>query len=94
MSAVSAVAGKQLYIKCPVAGYPIESIVWEKGKRRVIFVNPLDREYREFRVRLRIQYFFIVGKIYIKISRRFQQSLTSLFHLFIFENLFMRLKVN
>ncbi|XP_014485965.1 PREDICTED: Down syndrome cell adhesion molecule-like protein Dscam2 isoform X3 [Dinoponera quadriceps] len=31
MSAVSAVAGKQLYIKCPVAGYPIESIVWEKG---------------------------------------------------------------
>ncbi|XP_043500523.1 Down syndrome cell adhesion molecule-like protein Dscam2 isoform X6 [Polistes fuscatus] len=31
MSTVSAVAGKQLYIKCPVAGYPIESIVWEKG---------------------------------------------------------------
>ncbi|XP_072746740.1 cell adhesion molecule Dscam2 isoform X1 [Anoplolepis gracilipes] len=31
MSPVSAVAGKQLYIKCPVAGYPIESIVWEKG---------------------------------------------------------------
>ncbi|KAH0950048.1 hypothetical protein HN011_002504 [Eciton burchellii] len=31
MPAVSAVAGKQLYIKCPVAGYPIESIVWEKG---------------------------------------------------------------
>ncbi|XP_012218067.1 cell adhesion molecule Dscam2-like isoform X2 [Linepithema humile] len=31
MSSVSAVAGKQLYIKCPVAGYPIESIVWEKG---------------------------------------------------------------
>lgn len=39
MSPVSAVAGKQLYIKCPVAGYPIESIVWEKGKR-VISVNP------------------------------------------------------
>lgn len=37
MSPVSAVAGKQLYIKCPVAGYPIESIVWEKGKRRVSF---------------------------------------------------------
>ncbi|XP_011342293.1 Down syndrome cell adhesion molecule-like protein Dscam2 isoform X3 [Ooceraea biroi] len=31
MPPVSAVAGKQLYIKCPVAGYPIESIVWEKG---------------------------------------------------------------
>nr|XP_050851568.1 cell adhesion molecule Dscam2-like isoform X6 [Vespula vulgaris] len=35
MSTVSAVAGKQLYIKCPVAGYPIESIVWEKGNVRL-----------------------------------------------------------
>lgn len=32
MSTVSAVAGKQFHIKCPVAGYPIESIVWEKGE--------------------------------------------------------------
>ena len=32
MSTVSAVAGKQFLIKCPVAGYPIESIVWEKGE--------------------------------------------------------------
>ncbi|XP_061927312.1 cell adhesion molecule Dscam2 isoform X12 [Apis cerana] len=31
MSTVSAVAGKQFHIKCPVAGYPIESIVWEKA---------------------------------------------------------------
>lgn len=38
MSPVSAVAGKQLYIKCPVAGYPIESIVWEKGKHRASFL--------------------------------------------------------
>ncbi|XP_076675492.1 cell adhesion molecule Dscam2 isoform X9 [Andrena cerasifolii] len=30
MSTVSAVAGKQFHIKCPVAGYPIESIIWEK----------------------------------------------------------------
>ncbi|XP_076276315.1 cell adhesion molecule Dscam2 isoform X6 [Lasioglossum baleicum] len=30
MSTVSAVAWKQFHIKCPVAGYPIESIIWEK----------------------------------------------------------------
>ncbi|XP_066603211.1 cell adhesion molecule Dscam2-like isoform X2 [Prorops nasuta] len=30
MPTVSAVAGKALKIKCPVAGYPIESITWEK----------------------------------------------------------------
>ncbi|XP_026667760.1 Down syndrome cell adhesion molecule-like protein Dscam2 isoform X6 [Ceratina calcarata] len=30
MSTVSAVAGKQFRIKCPVAGHPIESIIWEK----------------------------------------------------------------
>lgn len=44
MSPVSAVAGKQLYIKCPVAGYPIESIVWEKGKHRVSFLLILSTE--------------------------------------------------
>lgn len=32
MSAISAVAGKILTIKCPVAGYPIDTIFWEKGK--------------------------------------------------------------
>ncbi|XP_043798140.1 Down syndrome cell adhesion molecule-like protein Dscam2 isoform X4 [Apis laboriosa] len=35
MSTVSAVAGKQFHIKCPVAGYPIESIVWEKDGVRL-----------------------------------------------------------
>ncbi|XP_046620086.1 Down syndrome cell adhesion molecule-like protein Dscam2 isoform X2 [Neodiprion virginianus] len=35
MPAVSAVAGKQLHIKCPVAGYPIDSIVWEKDGVRL-----------------------------------------------------------
>lgn len=31
MPSISAVAGKSLIIKCPVAGYPIDSIIWEKG---------------------------------------------------------------
>ncbi|XP_076394369.1 cell adhesion molecule Dscam2 isoform X2 [Megachile rotundata] len=35
MSTVSAVAGKRFHIKCPVAGYPIESIVWEKDGVRL-----------------------------------------------------------
>lgn len=35
MPTISAVAGKQLYIKCPVAGYPIEAIIWEKGKKPI-----------------------------------------------------------
>lgn len=38
MPSISAVAGKSLTLKCPVAGYPIDSIVWEKGNRNV---NPL-----------------------------------------------------
>lgn len=33
MPSVHVVAGKQLIVKCPVAGYPIESITWERGKR-------------------------------------------------------------
>nr|CAD7193821.1 unnamed protein product [Timema douglasi] len=33
MPNISAVAGEPLYIACPVAGYPIELIIWEKGKR-------------------------------------------------------------
>lgn len=32
MPKVTAVAGSDLNIKCPVAGYPIESITWERGK--------------------------------------------------------------
>lgn len=31
MPNVHVVAGKQLVVKCPVAGYPIESISWERG---------------------------------------------------------------
>lgn len=33
MPSISAVAGKSLTLKCPAAGYPIDSIVWEKGKK-------------------------------------------------------------
>lgn len=29
---VTAVAGETLHLKCPVAGYPIEEIHWERGK--------------------------------------------------------------
>jgi len=30
---VKAVSSKDFEIKCPVAGYPIASIVWKKGKK-------------------------------------------------------------
>ena len=29
---VTAIAGEPFQLKCPVAGYPIEEIHWEKGK--------------------------------------------------------------
>ena len=32
MPKVTAVAGSDLIIKCPAAGYPIETITWERGK--------------------------------------------------------------
>lgn len=32
MPPISAVAGKTLQIKCPVAGWPIDKIIWEKSK--------------------------------------------------------------
>ncbi|XP_055627630.1 cell adhesion molecule Dscam2 isoform X4 [Toxorhynchites rutilus septentrionalis] len=32
---VTAVAGQTLYLKCPVAGYPIEEIHWERGGREL-----------------------------------------------------------
>lgn len=35
MTGISAIAGKQLTIKCPVAGYPIDSVVWEKDNVRL-----------------------------------------------------------
>ena len=35
MGGVVAVGGKRLEMSCPVAGYPIESVVWEKDGRRL-----------------------------------------------------------
>ena len=32
MSTVVGVGGKRLELPCPVAGYPIEGITWEKGE--------------------------------------------------------------
>lgn len=32
---VTAVAGEVLHLKCPVAGYPIEEIHWERGGREL-----------------------------------------------------------
>lgn len=36
MPDIIAVAGKSLHIKCPVAGYPIENVIWEKGERSTV----------------------------------------------------------
>ncbi|XP_042239240.1 Down syndrome cell adhesion molecule-like protein Dscam2 isoform X3 [Homarus americanus] len=44
MRRVSAVAGSGLRIKCPVAGYPIDKIIWEKDGR----VLPTDIRQRVF----------------------------------------------
>jgi hypothetical protein len=50
MPSIHVVAGKQLVVKCPVAGYPIESITWERGEVYsfkllidILFVNILFR---------------------------------------------------
>jgi hypothetical protein len=32
---VTAVAGETLHLKCPVAGYPIEEIRWERSKQNM-----------------------------------------------------------
>ena len=37
MGNVAAVGGKRLELPCPVAGWPIEAIVWEKGATRSSF---------------------------------------------------------
>ncbi|XP_063366960.1 cell adhesion molecule Dscam2 [Cydia amplana] len=44
MPKVTAVAGSDLVIKCPVAGYPIESITWERDGQTL----PLNRRQRVF----------------------------------------------
>ena len=32
MEPMKVVAGKSMFVTCPVAGWPISSIAWEKGK--------------------------------------------------------------
>ncbi|PSN42210.1 hypothetical protein C0J52_11247 [Blattella germanica] len=44
MPKITAVAGSDLTIKCPVAGYPIESIVWERDGT----VLPMNRRQRVY----------------------------------------------
>ncbi|XP_065334191.1 cell adhesion molecule Dscam2-like isoform X1 [Cloeon dipterum] len=44
MPDVSAVAGEPLFITCPVAGYPIDTITWEKGERKL----PMNRRQHVF----------------------------------------------
>ncbi|XP_073953751.1 Down syndrome cell adhesion molecule 4 isoform X2 [Choristoneura fumiferana] len=44
MPKVTAVAGSDLVIKCPVAGYPIESVSWERDGQTL----PLNRRQRVF----------------------------------------------
>ncbi|VVC97977.1 unnamed protein product [Leptidea sinapis] len=44
MSKVTAVAGSDLNIKCPVAGYPIETITWERDGQTL----PLNRRQKVF----------------------------------------------
>jgi hypothetical protein len=35
---VTAVAGEALHLKCPVAGYPIEEIHWERSKEHALYL--------------------------------------------------------
>uniref|UniRef100_A0A8D8VVZ6 Down syndrome cell adhesion molecule-like protein Dscam2 n=1 Tax=Cacopsylla melanoneura TaxID=428564 RepID=A0A8D8VVZ6_9HEMI len=44
MGNVSAIAGEPLYLGCPVAGYPIESIFWEREGRTL----PINRKQKVF----------------------------------------------
>ncbi|CAH1394396.1 unnamed protein product [Nezara viridula] len=41
---ISAVAGEPLYLPCPIAGYPIDVITWEKDGRKL----PINRNQRIF----------------------------------------------
>ncbi|XP_059489683.1 cell adhesion molecule Dscam2-like isoform X2 [Neocloeon triangulifer] len=45
MPEISAVAGETLYVACPVAGYPIDSIKWYRGDRLL----PINRRHLVFK---------------------------------------------
>lgn len=38
MDKAAVVAGENMVVHCPVAGYPIDSIVWEKSKYSFMIV--------------------------------------------------------
>lgn len=44
MPKITGVSGSDLIIKCPVSGYPIESIVWERDGQTL----PINRRQRTF----------------------------------------------
>ena len=44
MDKVAVVAGETMTVICPVAGYPIETVMWEKGGR----VLPMNRRQQVF----------------------------------------------
>lgn len=44
MPKITGVSGSDLIIKCPVSGYPIESIVWERDGQTL----PINRRQRSY----------------------------------------------
>lgn len=47
MPAISTIAGKTLTIKCPAAGFPIDKIIWEKSKMKIVNFN-LSQQFSQF----------------------------------------------
>ena len=37
MPDVKAVVGRAVYVMCPASGYPLDKIIWSKGKFKNIF---------------------------------------------------------
>lgn len=61
---VTAVSGEVLHLKCPVAGYPIEEIHWERG----MYLSYLL--YVEFKIHLKFELEFIF--IFVFMGFRFK----------------------
>ena len=38
MPKITGISGKDLIVKCPVAGYPIDKIHWERGKFYILLL--------------------------------------------------------
>jgi hypothetical protein len=54
MTPIPAVAGQQLVVKCPVAGYPIESIIWEKGKYQCLSLTCARLPNSQYHIRFEV----------------------------------------